>query len=54
MEVVGDGTMMFQSDYPHDQCLFPDTAATVLGWDLPDETKRNIMSENAARYLRLL
>jgi predicted TIM-barrel fold metal-dependent hydrolase len=54
MEIVGDGTMMYQSDYPHDQCLFPDTTSTVLDWDLPEDTKRKIMSENAARYLRLL
>ena len=54
MEILGDGTMMFQSDYPHDQCLFPDTPATVLEWDLPADTKRKIMSENAERYLRLL
>jgi predicted TIM-barrel fold metal-dependent hydrolase len=54
MEIVGDGTMMYQSDYPHDQCLFPDTPDVVLSWNLSDETKRKILSENAERYLRLL
>ena len=54
MEIVGDGTMMYQSDYPHQQCLFPDTPDVFLGWDLPDDTKRKILSENAERFLRLL
>jgi predicted TIM-barrel fold metal-dependent hydrolase len=54
MEIVGDGTMMYQSDYPHDQCLFPDTPDVILGWGLSNETKRKILSENAERYLRLL
>jgi predicted TIM-barrel fold metal-dependent hydrolase len=54
MEIVGDGTMMFQSDYPHDQCHFPDTPDEVINWNLPEETKRKIMSENAERYLRIL
>jgi uncharacterized protein len=54
IEIVGDGTMMYQSDYPHDQCLFPDTPDVIIGWDLPDDTKRKILSGNAERYLRLL
>ena len=25
IDVCGDGVLMFQSDYPHGQCMFPDT-----------------------------
>lgn len=54
IEVVGDGCIMFQSDYPHDQCYFPESTAEVLGWELSDDSKRRLMSENAERYLRLV
>ena len=54
MEIIGDEAMMYQSDYPHDQCLFPVTPDVFLGWDLPEATMRKIMSENAEKYLRLL
>jgi hypothetical protein len=55
MEVIGDDTIMYQSDYPHDQCEFPTSPDTVLGWTgLGDETLRKLFSGNAERYLRLL
>ncbi len=57
IELAGDDAIMFQSDYPHDQCKFPTSADTVLAWKdegLTDETMRKLMSENAERYLRLL
>jgi len=54
IEVIGDGAIMFQSDYPHDQCYFPESTDEVLGWSLPDESKRKLMSENAERFLRIV
>ncbi len=54
IEVIGDGAIMFQSDYPHDQCYFPESTDEVLGWSLPDQSKRKLMSENAERFLRIL
>ena len=39
IEVMGDDTIMYQSDYPHDQCAFPKSPDTVLGWTgLSNET----------------
>ncbi len=32
IEMVGDDAIMYQSDYPHDQCTFPTSADTVLAW----------------------
>jgi predicted TIM-barrel fold metal-dependent hydrolase len=54
MEIIGDTAMMYQSDYPHDQCLFPETPDVMLGWNLPKETTQKLMAGNAERYLRLL
>lgn len=54
MEVMGDDAIMYQSDYPHDQCAFPKSPDTVLGWSgLSDETLRKLFAGNAERYLRL-
>ena len=57
IEMVGDDAIMYQSDYPHDQCKFPASADTVLAWHadgLSDSTMRKLMSGNAERYIRLL
>jgi predicted TIM-barrel fold metal-dependent hydrolase len=57
IEIIGDDAIMYQSDYPHDQCKFPTSADTVLAWQaegLSDATMRKLMSGNAERYLRLL
>ncbi len=53
IEVIGDGAIMFQSDYPHDQCYFPESTDEVLGWNIPEASMRKLMSENAERYLRM-
>jgi predicted TIM-barrel fold metal-dependent hydrolase len=54
IDALGDECFMYQSDYPHDQCMFPESPDVVLGWGLDDKTLRKLLSENAARYLRLL
>lgn len=55
VDVCGDGVLMFQSDYPHGQCMFPNTPDAVLEWEgvVGEESMRKIMWDNAARYLRL-
>jgi predicted TIM-barrel fold metal-dependent hydrolase len=55
IEVVGDGCLLYQSDYPHGQCLYPTTPDVILSWEagLGKATMRRIMSENAERYLRM-
>jgi predicted TIM-barrel fold metal-dependent hydrolase len=56
IEMIGDDAIMYQSDYPHDQCRFPASTDTVLAWSddgVSDETMRKLMSGNAERYLRL-
>jgi predicted TIM-barrel fold metal-dependent hydrolase len=56
IEIIGDDAILYQSDYPHDQCKFPASADTVLTWQadgVSDATMRKLMSGNAERYLRL-
>ncbi|MBI5089703.1 MAG: amidohydrolase family protein [Actinobacteria bacterium] len=55
MAVLGDDAIMYQSDYPHDQCAFPKSPDTVLAWSaLGESTMTKLLSGNAERYLRLL
>lgn len=55
VDVVGDGVLMYQSDYPHPGCEFPDSPDIVLGWEsLGEKGLRKLMSENAEQYLRLV
>jgi uncharacterized protein len=52
-EVLGDGVLMYQSDYPHAQCKFPDSPERPLSWSgLTADQKVRMFSGNAERYLR--
>jgi predicted TIM-barrel fold metal-dependent hydrolase len=55
IDVLGDRCLMYQSDYPHGQCFYPNTPDIYLSWEsgLGKDTMRRIMSENAERYLRM-
>jgi predicted TIM-barrel fold metal-dependent hydrolase len=56
IDILGDQVLMYQSDYPHPESLFPNGTDVVIGWrDAIGETAtRKLMGENAIRYLRLL
>ncbi len=52
---LGDTNVMFETDYPHPTCLYPDSLATaspVIN-RLPEQTRRRVMSENAIRLYNL-
>lgn len=53
MSVLGDGVLMYQSDYPHDQCYFPESPDSVLGWTLGEESMRKLLAGNAERFMRM-
>ncbi len=55
IELVGDHVLMFESDYPHPETIFPDHADAVIGWRLTlgEAATRKLMWENAARFFRL-
>jgi len=52
---IGDGNVLFETDYPHPTCLFPDSlpkaAATISA--LPEPSRRKVMGDNAARLYHL-
>ncbi|MBM12594.1 MAG: hypothetical protein CL759_11005 [Chloroflexi bacterium] len=54
-EVVGDGVLMYSSDYPHGGCRFPSSVDVVLDWreSLGDEHLRKLTSVNARKLLRM-
>ena len=48
-ELLGDGVIMYQSDYPHNGCEFPTSPDIALGWTGIGETAmRKLMYDNAA------
>lgn len=54
VDVVGADKIMFASDFPHYDAIFPGSVAAVRDrGDLSDEAKRLILGENAARLLGL-
>jgi uncharacterized protein len=54
-EVVGDGVLMYSSDYPHGGCRFPQSTDVVLAWreELGDDHLRKLCWDNAARFFRM-
>ncbi len=54
-ERVGVDNIMFETDYPHPACLYPnplDAMARNLA-DFPYETRRKVMGGNAARVYNI-
>jgi len=52
--VLGDGMLMYKSDFPHAQCRFPDSPGAAPAWGIEDDAKRvRLFSGNAARFLRM-
>jgi predicted TIM-barrel fold metal-dependent hydrolase len=53
IEVLGDDTFMFATDYPHSESWFPKSVDAFLGWtSLPETTKRKLLWENAVQCYR--
>ena len=55
-DICGDGVLMYQSDYPHSECEFPDSVKTVMAWapTLGEAAMPKLMGGNAERFLRLI
>jgi len=55
IELLGDHVLMFESDYPHPETIFPDHADAVIAWrqTLGEPAMQKLMWENASRFLRL-
>jgi predicted TIM-barrel fold metal-dependent hydrolase len=56
IEVLGDNTIMWASDYPHTDGIWPESSKYIeeqFG-HLPKDVVQKITSENAARFYRLV
>ncbi len=55
IDAVGDDRILFETDFPHPTCLYPDPLGTVEAkmQTLSPEARTNIMGENARRLYRL-
>jgi predicted TIM-barrel fold metal-dependent hydrolase len=53
-ELMGDGVLMFGSDYPHSESRFPDSVDIVMGWQsLGAEAMRKLMWDNSVNCYRI-
>lgn len=52
---LGDTNVMFETDYPHPTCLYPDSVTTAAKTvrSLPEISRRRVMSDNAIRLYNL-
>jgi uncharacterized protein len=55
IDLMGAQALMFASDYPHPETIFPDHADTVIAWrqTLGEPAMQKLMWENATRFFRL-
>jgi predicted TIM-barrel fold metal-dependent hydrolase len=50
IDLVGDGVLMYASDYPHSESHFPETVDTVLKWTMPKEKMKKLLWDNAVKF----
>jgi uncharacterized protein len=55
IDAVGEDNVLFETDFPHPTCLYPDPLGTVEAKfsTLRPETRRKVLGENAAKLYRL-
>src|SRR5262249_48838512 len=57
IDILGPDVLMHQSDYPHGEAHFPDTAQMVLDWPIWNELGRDLLQQhmagNAEKFLRM-
>jgi predicted TIM-barrel fold metal-dependent hydrolase len=55
LDAVGEDNVLFETDFPHPTCLYPQPLETIADkmMTLRPETRRKVMGENAAKLYRL-
>ncbi len=55
IDAVGEDNVLFETDFPHPTCLYPDPLGTVEARfsTLRPDTRRKVLGDNAARLYRL-
>ena len=52
-QALGDGVLMYASDYPHYESWFPDSVDKIMAWDgIKPETKQKLFWDNANRCFK--
>jgi uncharacterized protein len=50
---LGDGVLMYASDYPHSECQFPNSVDNIMAWSsLSGETRQKLFWDNANRFFK--
>jgi predicted TIM-barrel fold metal-dependent hydrolase len=49
IDLVGEGVLMYASDYPHGESHFPESVDKVLEWDMPRARKQTLFWDNAVK-----
>jgi predicted TIM-barrel fold metal-dependent hydrolase len=53
LQYLGDGVLMYASDYPHSECQFPQSIDNILAWtSLKPDTQKKLLGGNAARFFK--
>ncbi len=55
VELLGDRNIMFETDFPHPACLYPDAGKKALERvaPLPEQSQRRLLFENALNLYKL-
>jgi predicted TIM-barrel fold metal-dependent hydrolase len=55
VDAVGEDNLLFETDFPHPTCIYPDPLGTVEAKmaTLRPESRRKVLGENAAKLYRL-
>ncbi len=55
VELLGDRNIMFETDFPHPACLYPDAGRKALARvsPLPEQSQRRLLFENALNLYKL-
>jgi predicted TIM-barrel fold metal-dependent hydrolase len=50
---LGDGVLMYASDYPHSECQFPHSVDNILAWSsVSEDTRQKLFWDNANRFFK--
>ncbi|MBV8091428.1 MAG: amidohydrolase family protein [Alphaproteobacteria bacterium] len=52
-QFLGEGVLMYASDYPHSECQFPNSVDNILAWSsLKPYTQKKLLWDNAACFFK--
>jgi predicted TIM-barrel fold metal-dependent hydrolase len=49
IDLIGDGVLVYATDYPHAESWFPHSVDTIMSWSLSEDVRRKLLWDNALR-----